>query len=163
MFPLGSVLVPSGGLPLHVFEPRYRTLVHDCLARNWEFGVVLIARGSEVGGADVRTDVGTAARIVESAELPDGRWALVAVGVRRIRVQRWLEDDPYPRADVELAADEEDAGQYSEEALDAALEAAAELAERQALRGRQVRYEREVKDSRWDSSCAVRHGTVTPR
>ncbi len=49
----------------------------------------------------MRTDIGTVARIVESAEMPDGRWALVAVGVRRIRVQAWLPDDPYPRADVE--------------------------------------------------------------
>jgi len=65
-----------------------------------EFGVVLIARGSEVGGEDVRTDVGTVARIVESAELPDGRWAVMAVGVRRIRVERWLPEDPYPRAEV---------------------------------------------------------------
>lgn len=101
MFPLGSVLVPSAGLPLHVFEPRYRSLVQDCLAGDGEFGVVLIERGSEVGGEDVRTDVGTVARIIESAELPDGRWALVAVGVRRIRVQRWLEDRPYPMAEVE--------------------------------------------------------------
>jgi uncharacterized protein len=101
MFPLGTVLVPSAGLPLHVFEPRYRRLVQDCLAGVPEFGVVLIARGSEVGGGDARTEVGTVARIVESAELPDGRWALVAVGVRRIRVARWLPDDPYPRAEVE--------------------------------------------------------------
>ena len=41
---------------------------------------MLIERGSEVGGDDVRTDVGTVARIVEAAELPDGRWALAAVG-----------------------------------------------------------------------------------
>ena len=101
MFPLGTALVPSAGLPLHVFEPRYRALVKDCLAGVPEFGVVLIARGSEVGGGEVRTDLGTVARIVESAELPDGRWALVAVGVRRIRVTAWLPDDPYPRADVE--------------------------------------------------------------
>ena len=100
MFPLGSVLVPSAGLPLHVFEPRYRELVRDCLAGEGEFGVVLISRGSEVGGEDLRTDVGTVARIVESAELPDGRWALVAVGARRLRVVRWLTDDPYPRAQV---------------------------------------------------------------
>jgi Lon protease-like protein len=101
MFPLGSVLVPSAGLPLHVFEPRYRALVHDCLAGDREFGVVLIARGSEVGGQDVRTDIGTMAHIVEAVELPDGRWAVAAVGVRRIRVREWLPDDPYPRADVE--------------------------------------------------------------
>ena len=101
MFPLGSVLVPSAGLPLRVFEPRYLALVRDCLAGDRELGVVLIERGSEVGGGDVRTDVGTVARIVETAELPDGQLAVAAVGVRRIRVQRWLEDDPYPRAEVD--------------------------------------------------------------
>ena len=101
MFPLGTVLVPSAGLPLHVFEPRYRALVHDCLAGDKEFGVVLIERGSEVGGDDVRTDAGTVARIVEAQELPDGRWAIVAVGVRRLRVAAWLPDDPYPIAEVE--------------------------------------------------------------
>jgi len=101
MFPLGTVLVPSAGLPLHVFEPRYRALVHDCLAGDQEFGVVLIERGSEVGGQDVRSDVGTVARILQAQELPDGRWAIAAVGVRRVRVVRWLPDDPYPVADVE--------------------------------------------------------------
>ena len=101
MFPLGTVLVPSLGLPLHVFEDRYRALVRDCLAGSGELGVVLIERGSEVGGDDVRTHVGTLARIVEAAELPDGRWALATFGVRRIRVLEWLPDDPWPRAVVE--------------------------------------------------------------
>lgn len=100
MFPLGSVLVPGMLLPLHVFEPRYRALVHDCLAADGEFGVVLIERGSEVGGGDVRTDAGTMARIVRADETPDGRFAVVAVGVRRIHVDRWLDDEPYPRAEV---------------------------------------------------------------
>lgn len=100
MFPLGSVLFPSLVLPLHVFEERYRALVRDCLAGDREFGVVLIERGSEVGGGDVRTDVGTVARIVEAEEYPDGRFGLVAVGVRRIVVGEWLPDDPYPRAEV---------------------------------------------------------------
>ncbi len=108
MFPLGTVLVPSMVLPLHVFEPRYRQLVRDCLAGTPEFGVVLIARGSEVGGGDVRTDVGTVARVVEVAEAPDGRFALGCVGVRRIRVHRWLDDDPYPRAEVQDWPDEAD-------------------------------------------------------
>ena len=101
MFPLGTVLVPSAGLPLHVFEPRYRALVHDCLQGDKEFGVVLIERGSEVGGEDVRTDAGTVARILEAVELPDGRWALATVGVRRFQVARWLPDDPYPVAEVQ--------------------------------------------------------------
>jgi len=100
MFPLGSVLVPGMILPLHVFEPRYRALVRDCSAGDGEFGVVLIERGSEVGGGDARTDVGTMARIVQADELPDGRFAVGAVGMRRIRVTAWLADEPYPRADV---------------------------------------------------------------
>jgi Lon protease-like protein len=100
MFPLGSVLVPGMVLPLHVFEPRYRALVRDCVAGDGEFGVVLIERGSEVGGGDVRSRVGTMARIVQADELPDGRFAVGAVGVRRIRVDTWLDDDPYPRAEV---------------------------------------------------------------
>jgi Lon protease-like protein len=100
MFPLGSALLPFQVLPLHVFEPRYRALVRDCLAGDGRFGVVLIERGSEVGGGDVRFDVGTIARIAESAEMPDGRMAVVAVGEERMRVVRWLDDDPYPRARV---------------------------------------------------------------
>lgn len=101
MFPLGSVLVPGAYLPLHVFEERYQALVHDCLDGDGEFGVVLIERGSEVGGGDVRCRVGTVARIIEVSRFGDGRWALGAVGTRRIVVREWLADDPYPRADVE--------------------------------------------------------------
>jgi Lon protease-like protein len=100
MFPLGTVLFPHSLLPLHVFEPRYRTMMRDVLAGDQEFGVVLIERGSEVGGGDVRFDVGTLAHIVQASELPDGRFALAVVGVQRFRVGRWLPDDPYPRADV---------------------------------------------------------------
>ena len=100
MFPLGSVLTPGMVLPLHVFEPRYRRLVGDCLEGDGEFGVVLIERGSEVGGGDVRSMVGTMAAIADSSALPDGRWAVVAVGTRRIAVEQWLDDDPYPRAVV---------------------------------------------------------------
>lgn len=101
MFPLGTVLVPSLGLPLHVFETRYRALVRDCLEGAGELGVVLIERGSEVGGDDVRSAVGTVAGILDPVELPDGRWTLTAVGLRRLRVHEWLPDDPYPRAEVE--------------------------------------------------------------
>lgn len=106
MFPLGSVLFPSLVLPLHVFEPRYRALVEDCLAGDGVFGVVLIERGSEVGGGDVRTDVGTVARIVQVERFDDGRYAVVAVGDRRLRVRSWAADDPYPRAEVEDWPDE---------------------------------------------------------
>lgn len=98
MFPLGSVLFPYGVLPLHVFEPRYRALVRRCLEDDGRFGVVLIERGSEVGGGDTRFGSGTVARIVQAGELPDGRWAIVAMGTERISVHEWLPDDPFPRA-----------------------------------------------------------------
>ena len=101
MFPLGTVLFPSLFLPLHVFEPRYRQLARHCMDGDKEFGVVLIERGSEVGGDDVRTSVGTVARILDATELDDGRWVLGTVGTRRIRVTQWLPDDPYPRAEIE--------------------------------------------------------------
>jgi uncharacterized protein len=101
MFPLGSVLFPHAALPLHVFEPRYRALVEHCLATEPEFGVVLIERGSEVGGGDSRFGVGTVARIVDASQFDDGRYALVTVGTRRIRVHEWLPDDPFPLASVE--------------------------------------------------------------
>ena len=101
MFPLGSVLLPSVYLPLHVFEERYQALVQDCLDGSGEFGVVLIERGSEVGGGDTRTTVGTVARIIEASRFDDGRWALGTVGTRRIRVTAWLPDAPYPLAEVE--------------------------------------------------------------
>jgi Lon protease-like protein len=108
MFPLGSVLLPGAVLPLHVFEPRYRALVRDCLdATEHEFGVTLIERGSEVGGGDHRTTVGTVARMVQVAEMEDGRYAMVCVGTRRIRVDAWLADAPYPIADVEDWPDED--------------------------------------------------------
>src|SRR5665213_2195919 len=54
MFPLSSVLFPGAALPLRIFEDRYRHLVADVMTGDRAFGVVLIARGSEVGGGDAR-------------------------------------------------------------------------------------------------------------
>jgi hypothetical protein len=101
MFPLSTVLFPQAGLPLHVFEDRYRALMADCMGRDGEFGVVLIARGSEVGGGDQRVDVGTVARIAQVGELDDGGMLVLALGAERLRVTTWLTDDPYPRAEVQ--------------------------------------------------------------
>lgn len=106
MFPLGSVLVPGMVLPLHVFEDRYRALVDRCLEGDREFGVVLIERGSEVGGGEVRSRIGTVAEIARAERFDDGRWAIIAVGTRRFQVADWLDDDPYPRADVVSWPDE---------------------------------------------------------
>src|SRR5215469_12872648 len=102
MFPLQSVLLPTAYLPLHVFEPRYRTMTAECLAADRLFGVVLIERGREVGGGDVRVNYGATAVIEEAAELPDGRFSLVCKGEHRLEVLEWLPDDPYPQARVEI-------------------------------------------------------------
>jgi Lon protease-like protein len=102
MFPLGTVLFPHATLPLHLFEDRYRALAETCLRGDGRFGVVLIERGFEVGGGDQRFGVGTVARIVEAARTPDGRYLLATVGTERFRVKKWLADDPFPRAEIDL-------------------------------------------------------------
>jgi len=102
MFPLGSVLFPYAALPLHIFEERYRALAETCLRSDGRFGVVLIERGYEVGGGDARFGVGTVARIVEAARTPDGRFLLATVGTERFRIKKWLDDDPYPRAEIDV-------------------------------------------------------------
>jgi len=106
MFPLSSVLFPYAAMSLHVFEPRYRAMLHDCLDGDRRFGVVLIERGSEVGGGDQRTTLGTRAVVVRAGELPDGRWLLQVLGEAAVRVEEWLPDDPYPRATVTSWPDE---------------------------------------------------------
>lgn len=100
MFPLGSVLLPGMPLPLRVFEPRYVAMLASVLGETErEFGVVLIERGSEVGGGDVRFGVGTVARIT-SVEIAEGLIVLLATGTARFEVVRWLQEDPFPRAEV---------------------------------------------------------------
>lgn len=106
MFPLGSVLFPGAALPLQVFERRYLEMIDVVLDGDRTFGVVLIERGSEVGGGDKRFDVGTTAKVVRVGALDDGRLALVAIGRNRIRVVEWLPEDPYPLATVEELRDD---------------------------------------------------------
>jgi len=115
MFPLGSVLFPGMPLPLRVFEPRYVAMLSSVLGdTEHEFGVVLIERGSEVGGGDVRFGVGTVASVV-SVEQTAGSIELLATGTARFEIIRWLQDDPFPRAQVrELAAVELDESTPSE-------------------------------------------------
>lgn len=135
MFPLGTVLVPFAVVPLHIFEPRYRVLMFDCLRGEREFGVVLIERGSEVGGDDQRFAVATVARIADASELPDGRWVVLAVGTDRVDVAEWLPDDPYPlalttpRPEAPWTADAEVAFGVAEVAVREVLALAGQLGE----------------------------------
>lgn len=101
MFPLGTVLLPGQLLPLHIFEDRYQLMLR--LVQESQppiFGVVLIARGSEVGGDDTRTSVGTCARVLRVQQLDEGRSAIIVGGTNRVRIVEWLPDDPFPQARI---------------------------------------------------------------
>jgi Lon protease-like protein len=137
MFPLGNAVLPTQVLPMHVFEDRYRVLMETLtgVGSSAEMGVVLIERGSEVGGGDVRVNTGTVVHLIESERLPDGRWVAIFAGSHRFRVERWLDDDPYPQAIVEEIADEEWSADHgplldaAEATVRRALEMAAQLGE----------------------------------
>jgi Lon protease-like protein len=103
IFPLGTVLMPTQLLPLHIFEPRYRELMRQLTEPDSprELGVVLIERGHEVGGGDQRVATGTVGRLVAAQQTPDGRWMAAFAGTDRFRVVEWLPDDPFPQAQVE--------------------------------------------------------------
>lgn len=122
MFPLEQTVLPTAVVPLHIFEPRYRRLARDLTgSEEPEFGIAPIERGREVGGDDVRGDLGVVARVLEAEEFADGRWAMVSAATRRIRIVEWLPDDPYPQARVDDWPDT-DADTYADE-IDAATRA----------------------------------------
>jgi hypothetical protein len=105
MFPLSTVLMPAMPLSLRIFEERYLKLLGDLIGQeNPEFGVVLVARGSEVGGGDKRLAIGTLASVTDIGTL-DEFYGLESFGSKRFRVNAWLPDDPYPIADIDLLPD----------------------------------------------------------
>ncbi|WP_162462383.1 LON peptidase substrate-binding domain-containing protein [Mycolicibacterium sp. CBMA 234] len=107
MFPLESVLLPGEELPLRIFEPRYGELVRDCMAAAEQvFGVVLISAGREVGGGEARCSVGAMAHIDRCQPQGTGQYMLTCSVTDRIRILQWHNDDPYPRAEIELWPDE---------------------------------------------------------
>jgi hypothetical protein len=110
LFPLHVVLFPGMGLPLHVFEPRYREMMARVLDGDRTFGVVAIRHGLEVGAFADTYSVGCTARIEELHRFDDGRLALIARGEKRFRIDRRLADDPYPQGDTSTLDDEDGAG-----------------------------------------------------
>lgn len=97
MFPLSVVTMPYELQSLQVFEPRYHQLLQD-VGPHGRFGTCLIERGSEVGGGDVRTSIGTVLQVKMMTPLASGTTLLFVEGLHRIAVQSWLPEDPYPRA-----------------------------------------------------------------
>lgn len=109
LFPLRTVLFPGMPLPLRIFEERYKVMIRELLDSGGEFGVLLIREGNEVGSGARPYDVGTLARIEESAETEGGRYVIEARGTRRFRLRRMLSPRPYPFGEIELMDDRDEA------------------------------------------------------
>ena len=112
LFPLGTVLFPSGRLPLQIFERRYVDMISKCMREGTGFGVVWIRRGSEVAEASVTNldlgDYGTMATIVDWDQLPNGLLGITIEGAERFHIEEvWREDSGLnmARVDIESSSD----------------------------------------------------------
>lgn len=111
LFPLHVVLFPHLPLPLHIFEERYRALTRDVLAEGspfaGQFVVSMITEGPDVAptGTDAgiptrARQIGTIAEVRTAEQFPDGRWALLAVGVGRAALGEVNRGGVYPTVDA---------------------------------------------------------------
>ncbi len=122
MFPLPLVLVPTERIPLHIFEPRYRELVSECVESDGEFGLVLATGDGAVH------EVGTRAAIIQVLEvLDDGRMNIVVEGRERFRLLELTSGRSYTTALVEPVTDEPEQSDAADAAR--ALELFRQLAE----------------------------------
>ena len=101
LFPLNVVLFPHMALPLHVFEPRYRRMIADCLEEGHSFGVVAIREGTETEPS-TPYDIGTLAKIVRIDRLDDGRMNLLVMGASRFAIVQRADDRPYLRGQIHI-------------------------------------------------------------
>ena len=99
MFPLGTAYLPGDHVALNVFEPRYLEMVEDLMSTDRVFASVLIERGSEIGGDDLRHRHGVLIT-VDSVIRHEQFLLVTATATTECSVTRWLPDDPYPRAEV---------------------------------------------------------------
>lgn len=100
LFPLAAVLFPNAMLPLHVFEPRYRQMVKDCLETHRAMAVVLVTDPDDVDehGHPKIARVAGAGVIVDHAELPGGRYNILLRGRARVQLEELPFVPPYRRA-----------------------------------------------------------------
>ena len=108
LFPLNAVLFPGAVLNLHIFEPRYKQMVTECIEGGESFGVCLIRDGDEAGDPGVMPyEVGTTAEIGNVTPLENGRYYISTVGRRRFRVERVLAREPFLTVEVAYLPDDE--------------------------------------------------------
>jgi Lon protease-like protein len=101
LFPLSLVLLPGERMPLHIFEPRYKELIAECLAEERPFGIVLT-------DDDGPRAVGTEASVIEVLErFEDGRLNIVVEGGGRFRVVELTSGRAFQTGEVEDVADED--------------------------------------------------------
>lgn len=106
LFPLNAVLFPGAALNLHVFEPRYKQMINDCMKEGVGFGVVLIREGREAGDPSVEPhQVGSVAEILEITQLPFDRFYISTVGRERFRITKIVSREPYLTVEVEPIAE----------------------------------------------------------
>jgi Lon protease-like protein len=119
LFPLDVVLLPGTPLPLHIFEPRYKEMIGECLAQNRLFGVI---RAVE----QTLAEVGCMAEIVSVVrEYSDGRLDLVTEGRRRFEILGVNQERSFLQAEVQMIDDEP--GVPPQEDADRAIQLHAEL------------------------------------
>ncbi|HEV3156887.1 MAG TPA: LON peptidase substrate-binding domain-containing protein [Candidatus Baltobacteraceae bacterium] len=107
LFPINSVLFPGTVLNLHIFEPRYKQLVTECLEGGETFGVAFIRKGVEAGDPHVIPHrIGTTAEISHVQRLEHGRYFLRTTGQRRFRINRVLEREPFIRVNATYLQEE---------------------------------------------------------
>lgn len=110
LFPLEVVLLPGIPLPLHIFEPRYKEMIGECLSKNAQFGVV---RAIEEGIAEI----GCSAEIITvTKEYPDGRLDLITEGRKRFEVLEVNEERSFLRAEILWLPDEAESSAEAERA-----------------------------------------------
>ncbi|RYD54210.1 MAG: ATP-dependent protease [Sphingomonadales bacterium] len=103
IFPLsGALLFPRMHLPLHIFEPRYRAMVTDSLARDRRIGMI---QPREPGETPALFDMGCVGRIAEVEALDEGRFDIVLEGLARFTILRELDvTTPFRQVEAELEA-----------------------------------------------------------
>ncbi len=102
IFPLELVLLPGVPLPLHIFEPRYKEMIAECLEQKKPFGVV---RASSNGVADI----GCTAEIMSvTKKYDDGRMDILTRGVERFEVIQVNEDRSFLQAEISVVQDEDE-------------------------------------------------------
>ena len=107
LFPLHSVLFPSGTLPLRVFEPRYLDMISKCMKNEEGFGICLIREGSEVGKAARTYDIGTLSEISYFQLQSDGVLGITAAGRQRFKILSTLvQPDQLTIAEVQFIPNE---------------------------------------------------------